>query len=378
MPLKFLIAPDKFKGSLTARQVGQSIREGLLLADSSAVCEIVPLADGGEGTSEVLTNFSHGTFQQVGARDPLGNKIVARYGLSKDGGTAFMEMASASGLHLLPASARNPLYTSTAGTGDLMRDALDRGVRRICMGIGGSATNDAGMGAMIALGAKFYDNTGALLDGCGASLQKVERIDVSGIHPAVREASFTIFCDVDNPLYGPRGAAHVFGPQKGASPDMVETLDHGLRHYEAVLQRHGYTNTSFPGVGAGGGFPLSLSVFSHAVVKPGIDFIIDFVDLPRHVGEADIVITGEGRLDEQTLSGKVVKGVATLSARTNKPVVVVAGSASLAPDDLRALGVNHVISLVNDTTSTEEAISRAAALIRERVYENYPKIAGRP
>jgi glycerate kinase len=376
MSLKILIAPDKFKGSLSALLVGQAVRDGLLDVDSTVVAEIVPLADGGEGTSEVLTNFSKGSFQQVEARDPLGRRIAARYGLSRDGSTAFMEMAAASGLHLLSVSERNPMNTSTAGTGDLVRHALDRGVRHICIGIGGSATNDAGMGAMTALGVRFYDNTGALVAGRGADLQNVRRIDVSEMHPFMRDTSFTIFCDVDNALYGAHGAAYVFGPQKGAGPDMVKMLDEGLQHFEAVLQRHGYTNTSFPGVGAGGGFPLSLSVFGKAVVQPGIDFIIQFVDLARHVRDADVIITGEGRLDEQTLSGKVVKGVAALAARAGKPVVVVAGSASLSAADTNSLGIRHVISLVNDATSTEEAISRAAALIRQRVRENYPKIAG--
>jgi glycerate kinase len=244
------------------------------------------------------------------------------------------------------------------------------------VGIGGSATNDGGMGAMMALGVRYYDNTGALLDGCGSSLHKIQSIDVSNLHPGMREASFTIFCDVDNPLYGPQGAAHVFGPQKGASPAMIEVLDLGLRHYEMVLQRYGYLKTRFAGVGAGGGFPLSLAVFSHAVIRSGIEFIMDFVGLEQQIRDADIVITGEGKLDEQTLSGKVVKGVASLAARHSKPVVVVAGSSSLSDVGIRSLGVHHLISLVNGQTSTEEAILHARDLIRKRVQENYLSIAG--
>jgi len=356
--------------------VGEAIRDGLLQANPSIVCEIVPLADGGEGTSEVLTRYSNGTFRHVDARDPLLQSITAPYGVSQDGRTAFIEMAAASGLHLVPVAARNPLNTTTQGTGDLIRHALDRGVRNFCVGIGGSATNDAGMGAMIALGVRYYDDTGAPLDGCGASLRKVQRIDVSHLHSALREASFTIFCDVDNPLYGPRGAAHVFGPQKGATPAIVEALDNGLRHYERVLQRYGYMNTDFPGAGAGGGFPVSLAVFSRAVIRPGIDFIMDFVGLERKVRAADVVITGEGKLDEQTLSGKVVKGVASLASRLGKPLVIVAGSASLNEADTRLLGARQVITLVNDQTPTEEAILHASALIRERVRENYFNITG--
>ena len=376
MPVKVLIAPDKFKGSLSAVVVGEAIREGLLLANPLIECEIVPLADGGEGTSDVLTKFSRGTFQRVIARDPMHQNIIAEYGISLDDSTAFMEMAAASGLHLVPANARNPLYASTEGTGDLIRDALDRGVRNIFVGIGGSATNDGGMGAMIALGVRYYDNTGALLDGCGASLHKIQSIDISNLHSGMREASFTIFCDVDNPLYGSQGAAQVFGPQKGASPAMVEVLDGGLRHYEKVLQRYGYSNTHFPGVGAGGGFPLSLAVFSHAVIRSGIDFIMDFVGLEQKIQNADFVITGEGKLDEQTLSGKVVKGVASLAARYSKPVVVIAGSASLDEAGIQSLGVSHVITLVNGQTSIDEAILHARELIRKRVQENYLSIAG--
>lgn len=376
MAIKVLIAPDKFKGSLTAIEVGEAIREGLLQVNPTLKCEVVPLADGGEGTSEVLTNFSKGTFHKVVAHNPLNQPISAQYGLSNDGRTAFMEMAAASGLHLIPLSARNPLYTSTLGTGELIRHALDRGVRSIFVGIGGSATNDAGMGAMIALGVRYYDDTGALLDGRGQSLSKIHHIDITHLHPAMAETSFTIFCDVDNPLYGPQGAAHVFGPQKGATPAIVDVLDTGLRHYDAVLQRHGYTNTSFPGVGAGGGFPLSLAVFGHATIRSGIDTIIDFVKLEQRVSEAQLVITGEGRLDEQTLSGKVVKGVSSLAMRLRKPVVAVTGSTSLSREDLQRLGIRHAITLVNKETTTDEAISRASDLIRQRVRENYLDITG--
>jgi glycerate kinase len=229
---------------------------------------------------------------------------------------------------------------------------------------------------MMALGVRYYDNTGALLSGCGASLNKIHHIDISKLHPAMGEASFTIFCDVDNPLHGPRGAAYVFGPQKGATPAMVEELDRGLRHYETVLQRYGYTNTDFAGVGAGGGFPLSLAAFSHAVIRSGISFIMEFVGLERHLRNADVVITGEGKLDEQTLSGKVVHGVASLTTRFAKPLVVVAGSSTLDNAGIRSLGVRHIITLVDHQTPVTEAILHARDLIRARVQENYFNIPG--
>lgn len=367
--MKILIAPDKFKGSLSAAQVGEAIRLGLLDAEVNIGIEVVPLADGGEGTTEVLTNFSKGRFIEVEVRDPLQRKVMARYGVSGDGTTAFIEMAAASGLHLLQAQERNPLLTSTAGTGDLIRHALDLGVRNIYVGIGGSATNDAGMGAMTALGARFYDATGSLLDGTGRALVLIEHIDTSALHPALAETSFSIFCDVDNPLYGPHGAASIFGPQKGATPEDVHKLDAGLRHYERVLWQHGYTHTNFPGAGAGGGFSVSLAAFSKVCIRPGIESVLEFVGFEDRVREADLVITGEGRLDEQTLSGKVVKGVSMLANRQGKPVIAVVGSSSLDQVAVHQLQLGRVISLVDETTSAAEAIANAQVVIQKRVRE---------
>ncbi|MGC3943450.1 MAG: glycerate kinase [Chryseolinea sp.] len=372
--MRILIAPDKFKGSMSATEAGEAIREGLLTANSNVECIVVPLADGGEGTTEVLTKAAHGSFQAARVRDPFGKEIIAQYGLSIDNRTAFMEMASASGLHLVPGSQRNPLYTSTIGTGDLIRHALNCGVRDICIGIGGTATNDAGMGAMIALGVEYRDRNGSILEGHGDSLQHIDTIDVSKLHPGIREATFTIFCDVDNPLYGQRGAAYVFAPQKGAAPEAVEILDRGLRNYEAVLQRYGYANTNFPGAGAGGGLPVSLCVFANAKIKSGISFIMDFVHLERQVLSSDVVITGEGKLDDQTLSGKVVKGVASMAAQHGKPLVVVAGASALDRADLSRLSVAHLITLVDSDTTAETAIANAEAIIRKRVQDNYLKI----
>ena len=374
--MRVLIAPDKFKGSLPAAEVGEAIREGLLQADPALQSTVVPLADGGEGTTEVLTRASSGFFKAISARDPFSQPIHARYGLSPDGKTAFMEMAAASGLHLISKERRNPLYTSTIGTGDIIKDALDSGVRNICIGIGGTATNDGGMGAMIALGVQFLSGDGSLLEGTGESLAKVDKLDVSHLHPRMREVSFTIFCDVDSPLYGPRGAAYVFAPQKGASLEIVRWLDSGLQHYENVLQRYGYTKTNFPGAGAGGGFPVALCAFGNAIIRSGIEFIMDYVNLEQHVIDSDVVITGEGKLDDQTLSGKVVNGVASLAARYGKKLIVVAGSSALASSDLSSLSVAEVITLVDDQTTSEKAITHAAEVIKKRMRDNYPRILG--
>lgn len=371
--MRILIAPDKFKGSLSAWEVGTAIRDGVLQVEPSATCHVVPLADGGEGTTDVLTHFSHGAFHRVEARDPLGRPVEATYGLSHDGRTAFLEMAAASGLYRLKEHERNPLLTGTWGTGDLIRHALDQKVEDICLGIGGSATNDGGMGAATALGVRFYDEQRNLLKGAGEDLLRIHIIDDGGLHPRMRKVRFTIFCDVDNPLFGVRGAAAVFGPQKGADASAVGLLDRGLRHYASVLQRGGYANSDFPGAGAGGGMPVGIAAFAHATIRSGIEYILDFVQLEQQVRQADLVVTGEGKLDEQTLSGKVVKGVGALAFRYGKPLWAVAGSSSASDEDLHALHIQRVISLVNAGTSVEEAVRRAAALIRDRVAEAFKK-----
>lgn len=375
--MKILIAPDKFKGSLTAQEVAMAIRDGIRDADPSVACELVPLADGGEGTADVLTGLSGGSFLTVEARDPLQRSIRVRYGLSQDGDTAFIEMAAATGLQLLHVHERNPLYTNSAGTGDLIRDALDRGARNICIGIGGSATNDGGVGAMTALGVKFLDATGSLLDGRGCDLQHIHTIDASGLHTALRNTSVTIFCDVDNPLSGPDGAAFVFAAQKGADAEAIEELDRGLRHYADVLQRHGYTKTDFPGAGAAGGFAVSLVAFAQAAVGPGIDHILNLVRLEDQIRNADVVVTGEGKLDHQTLSGKVVMGVASRARKYHKPVVAVAGTVSIAQEDLRTLHLVHLISLVDDNTPPQVAMARASELIRQRLCTTWKTVLGR-
>ncbi|MEJ1239445.1 glycerate kinase [Chryseolinea sp. T2] len=375
--MRILIAPDKFKGSMSANDVGQAIRDGLLSGDPSTECIVVPLADGGEGTTEVLTTASAGTYRTIIARDPLGERVSAQYGLTPERETAFIEMAAASGLNLVPKDRRNPLLTSSFGTGEMIRHALDSGVKNICIGIGGTATNDAGIGAMIALGIRFFDTKGKILEGIGDSLDKIDRLDASDLHPKMGEATFTIFCDVDNPLYGERGAAVVFAPQKGATPEDVQVLDRGLRHYESVLQRYGYSNTNFPGAGAGGGFPVSLSVFGKAVIQPGINFIMEYVKLEDLIKSSDVIITGEGKLDDQTLSGKVVKGVSTLAALHRKPLAVVAGISTLNNSDLTRLGIARLITLADDHTSVETAIANGPELLRKRVRDNYLAITGR-
>ena len=367
--MTILLAPDKFKGSLTAQQVCDAVEEEMKTVGGAITMKSLPMADGGEGTCELLTRYDGGAMLNVSVRDPLFRPIPSGYGISKDGKTAFLEMAKASGLQLLKKEERSPWISTTAGTGDLIRDALDRGVEHIIMGIGGSATNDAGMGMAESLGAVFLSSSGERLPGTGENLSRVQRIDLSGLHPGFGRTRFTIFCDVDNPLYGVHGAAYIFSPQKGANEKMVEALDAGLRHYGDVLRSTVKKEIDFPGAGAGGGLPATMKALGDVTIRGGMDFIIEFTRLEEQIRDVDIVITGEGKLDGQTLSGKVVKGIADLSRKYDKPLIIIAGKNELSKQVLAGLSPLKVITLVNGSVSEKEAIQHAAAIIRQRVKE---------
>lgn len=367
--MNILIAPDKFKGSLTAQQVCDTIKSVLQELNPPPGIYTLPLADGGEGSCELLTKFSRGTFTTVRVHDPLDRPIDAAYGISGDGSIAFMEMAAASGLQLLKKEERNPMITTTRGTGELIRHALDQGITKIYLGIGGSATNDAGIGMAEALGVRFLDSHGNQLKPIGENLRYIHTIDSSQLHPRLTDIALTIFCDVDNPLSGPQGAAHVFAPQKGADEKMVAALDEGLKHYASLLEKTFHRSVNFPGAGAGGGLPASLKVFTSLTVVPGMQFIMQFTGLENHVQRADIIITGEGKIDRQTLSGKVVNGVAQLARKYQKPLIVVAGSCELSAQELKNLGVSKVITIANEHTSEDYAIKHAAELLKQRIQE---------
>jgi len=366
--MTILIAPDKFKGSLSAQEVCDAVSSELR---SHGFHEIVaiPLADGGEGTCELLTTFSGGTMLSIPVHDPLARPINSGFGISKDGRIAFLEMATASGLQLLKIEDRNPLFTTTLGTGDLIRHALDSGVDQIIMGVGGSATNDGGMGMAESLGVVFYDGSGNRLTGNGQNLARIHTLDSSRIHPRLAKVKFTIFCDVDNPLHGKNGAAYIFSPQKGADEKMVKDLDHGLMHYEEILQAHTGRNVNFPGAGAGGGLPASLKAFASIEIRRGMEFIAEFTRLEERISIADYVITGEGKVDNQTLSGKVVKGVADLSGKHKKPLIVIAGKNELDGESIAKLGAAKVVTLVGGGLDEQEAIERASSVLKMRVKE---------
>lgn len=367
--MKVLLAPDKFKGSLEADRVCVAIEEALRESGQKLDITSIPMADGGEGTSKMLTDFSHGKIIRMPVRDPFFRTIEGFYGLSGDGKTAFIEMAVASGLQLLQPEERNALLGTTYGTGELIVDALDKGVTSIVLGVGGSGTNDGGIGMGEALGARFLDSSGKALQPIGRNLISIQAIDINNLHPRAKQVSVTAICDVNNPFCGLNGAAHIFGPQKGAGPAEVEFLDRGLRNFADVVQNQMRVDLNFPGAGAGGGLGGGAKIFFDIEFRSGIEFIIDFIGLEGMVKNSDLVITGEGKMDEQTLSGKVVKGVADLTRRYQKTLIAIVGRNELPRECIASLGIAKVLSLIDAQTSEQEAFRSAFALIKKRVRE---------
>ena len=313
--MRIVIAPDSFKENLTAMEVATAIETGIKRLLPHAKCVKVPVADGGEGTVQALVDATGGRIVKKNVVGPLGNRVSACYGLLGDGGTAVIEMAQASGLPLVPRNRRDPLNTTTYGTGELIIDALRRGANSIIIGLGGSATVDGGSGMAQALGVKFVKKNGKPLIGycAGGSLDTIAKIDVEGIDPRIRNATIIVASDVDNPLCGPRGAAQVFGPQKGATPEMVRALDRNLKHFGTLIRSQLGTDVlSLPGSGAAGGLGAGLVAFAGARLTRGIDLVIKATGLAKHLKGADLVITGEGRVDSQTAFGKTPSGVAAI------------------------------------------------------------------
>lgn len=311
-PQKIVIAIDSFKGCLTSAEAGEAAAQGVHAACPECRTIVLPVADGGEGMLDVLLAASNGKRITVRAHDPLMQPCDANYGISGDGNTAFIEMAAISGLPLVPADKRNPMKTTTFGTGELIRDALERGCLRFIIGLGGSATNDAGLGMLQALGFRFFDKegheVGSMKKGialCGALLSAISSIDSSSAHPALKKTCFTAACDVRNPFFGPNGAAHVFAPQKGADADMVKELDVAMQHLSDVIFRTTGKDVSLhPGAGAAGGMGGGLHAFLDAQLKPGIELLLETLDFAEKIKDADLIITGEGKSDRQTLMGK--------------------------------------------------------------------------
>jgi len=362
--LRVVIAPDSFKGSLPADAVARQLAAGWRQVWPDAQIDQVPVADGGEGTVDALVRATGGQFMDAVVAGPLGEPVTARFGVLGDGRTAVIEMAAASGLPLVPPHQRDPLRTTTRGTGELIRQALDAGCRRIIVGLGGSATNDGGAGMAQALGVRLLDESGRELPPGGAALADLAQIDVAGLDPRVRETEFVVACDVDNPLCGPRGASRVFGPQKGATPAMIDELDRALARYAQVIRRDlGVDVADRPGAGAAGGLGAGMMAFCHAVLRPGAAIVLEAVGLERYVREADLVITGEGRLDGQSARGKAPVAVARLAKRWGKPVVAVGGSLGPDVEQLYAEGIDALVAITPGPMALEEAIARADELL---------------
>jgi len=349
---------------LSALEAARAVAEGITIAMPQAELELKPIADGGEGFVHALLTASGGTLQSSIVRGPFGETVSAAWGVLGDGETAVIEMAAASGLMLVPESRRNPALTSTFGTGELIRHALDAGYRKIIIGIGGSATNDGGAGMAKALGARFLDDRGQELPCGGLALRDLATINISSLDPRLRECTITAACDVTNPLVGPRGASAVYGPQKGASPEMVDALDAALSNYAVrIEQQLGMRIAETPGAGAAGGLGAGLMVFAQAALTPGFDVVAEAVGLEAAIAAADLVFTGEGSVDGQSAEGKAVFGVTTLGAKHNKPVVVLGGSVLPGASDLYAHGMMAALSITPGPLSLAACMDDAYALL---------------
>ncbi|QGX90541.1 glycerate kinase [Tatumella sp. TA1] len=357
--MKFVLAPDSFKESMTALQVANSMERGLrrIFPD----CEIVkvPMADGGEGTVQSLVDATGGKIIKVEVMGPLQTRVQAEFGLLGDGQTAVIEMASASGITHTSLKNRNPLFTTTYGTGELITHALELGVQKIIIGLGGSATNDGGQGMACALGVKFTDSNGDAVGLGGGHLHKIAAIDMSGIDPRVAKTEFIVACDVTNPLVGPDGASSVFGPQKGATPEIVETLDRNLSLYAEQIKNYlGISVATVPGAGAAGGLGAGLLAFTPAQLQKGIDIVIHFTELANKIIGADAVFTGEGGIDYQTKFGKTPYGVAqiTKNVSPHTPVIALAGAIGDGVESLYDENFTAIFGILRQACSLEQAL----------------------
>jgi len=337
MPLKFVVTPDSFKESCTALEACQAMAAGIRRVFPDAEIVEVPMADGGEGTTQALVDATDGRIIEKEVTGPLGDPVVADLGILGDGQTAVIEMASASGIHLVTKEDRNPLITSTYGTGQLIKECLDMGIQNIILGIGGSATNDGGSGMARALGIRFLDANGNDIPEGGGHLDQLDQIDLSGVHPGLAACEIAIASDVSNPLYGEHGASTVFGPQKGASPEMVQQLDKNLQHYDQIIQRDVHKNVGqIPGSGAAGGIGAGLLAFTNSHLETGIDLVIEYTELKDKLQGADYCLTGEGQIDFQTKFGKTPYGVMK-TAKAIEPNIKVIAIAGSIGDDIETL-----------------------------------------
>lgn len=370
----FVLAPDSFKESMTAKEVCMAMESGIKKALPDALCIQVPMADGGEGTVQSLVDATEGKIYQKTVTGPLGTPITAHFGILGDGETGVIEMASASGIHLVTKETKNPLITTTFGTGELIKACLDKGVKKIIIGIGGSATNDGGAGMAQALGVTFLDESNQSLPFGGGALGTLAKVQLDNVDPRLKDTQIFVASDVTNPLCGETGASNVFGPQKGATPEMVQTLDHNLAHYASILKEQLDKDIKdFPGAGAAGGLGAGLLAFTKAQLKSGIDLVIEYTGLDQKVKEADFVLTGEGGIDFQTQFGKTPYGVAQAAKKHGKTVIAVAGYVGEKIDILYEKGIDAIFGILPKAMDLEEALKTGQKNI-ETTSENIARL----
>jgi glycerate 2-kinase len=365
--MKIIIAPDKFKGSLTSAGVCNAIEQGILLVNKKMEVHSFPMADGGDGFAAVMQHYTHTETVQCTTVDPLQRSINTSYQWNPVKKTAIIEMAAASGLVLLQQEERNPMKTSSYGTGLLIKDAIRKGAKKIILGIGGSATNDAGTGILSALGFIFTDINDKALPASGANLIRIQKIIPPAVLPAVQ---FEIACDVDNVLYGPQGAAFVYAPQKGATKEQSVLLDKGLQHFAAITALQTNINTADKkGMGAAGGIAAGLAPFVQAALKQGTQIIIEASNIKNVLQGADLIITGEGKIDSQSKEGKLISSITALAKKQHIPVIGLCGSLQLNDKEIHELGLDHAYAIMNESYSLEYSIKNAADLLRKKTAE---------
>ena len=358
--MKFVLAPDKYKGSLTGHEFCDAVESGIKRVFPQAEILKRPLADGGDGTIEVVAHYLNAHSISLKVTDPLFRKIKADYLLSDDKKTAFIEMSEASGYKLLAKAEMNCMHTTSWGTGEMIVDALDKGAQNIVLGIGGSATNDGGMGMATALGYEFLDKNGKRLEPVGKNLARVQEIRSEKVHEKLDGVTIQIACDVNNPLYGENGAAKIYGPQKGASPEEVEQLDKGLEHFAQVLQStFGIDVQQIPGAGAAGGMGAGSVVFLKAELASGVDLVMQLADFDAALTKADWIITGEGQLDGQTFSGKTIAGVIQSAKKKGVPIAAFCGSVNVTIEEMQKMGLDYAVSILNQVGNLDEAKAKS-------------------
>ncbi len=365
--MKIAIAPDSFKETLSALEVAEAIEKGVLDASPGITTVLVPMADGGEGTVDAVVNAAHGRFHTATVPDPLGRPVEAAFGLIDNDTCAVVEMAAASGLHLLSTSERNPLQTSTRGTGALIRNAMEAGATRIIVGVGGSATVDCGAGMAAELGFEFIDSQGhTITNPCGGDLMTIEHIATGNADRRIGSVTFMVACDVTNPLTGPRGAARVYGPQKGADLEMTDRLEEGIEHFADVIKRELNIDVAgMDGAGAAGGLAAGLVAFAGADLRSGVETVIEAVDLDSRLTGCDLVITGEGKADEQSVFGKTPAGVAAAARRAGVPTVILAGRLGEGYRELYEHGICAAFAIQDGPMPEEEAFENTPRLLRQ-------------